>query len=231
MSSWFRRSLWSTSGQARRTGFGNETSSVPTASIRNRSSYWNVPLQVSRLHDTVPMIPVIWWQWRRGTGTMCLGEPLGADVERNLLFSDRRSLQLFQLLADLVGSLRIARQRQVFRVGGARCFVVLQLFIGLAQPQPGLRFPAVPLGGFLEGARRGAVGALLEVLVADVDFLLRLQRIEAVHGHRNRLVFLRRQSVLIDSLRFGGVAPPFEVRILLREHGRHRQQHQCRKPA
>jgi hypothetical protein len=40
--------------------------------------------------------------------------------------------------------------------------VVLQLLLGLAQPQPGLRFVAVPLGGFRKSTRRRAVAALLE---------------------------------------------------------------------
>src|ERR1035438_7060129 len=95
----------------------------------------------------------------------------------------RNLLQLFQLLANLVGNLGVARQFQIVRIRVASRFVVLQLFLGLAQAQPCLRLAAIPLGGFLEAARGSAVTALLEVIVPGADFLLCLERVEAVHRH------------------------------------------------
>jgi hypothetical protein len=46
--------------KARLTGLGHETFSAPTAQTGSRES-WNVPLRISRLHDTAHTTPVIWW--------------------------------------------------------------------------------------------------------------------------------------------------------------------------
>src|SRR4030095_14486909 len=40
--------------------------------------------RISRLHDTAPTIPIIWWQWGRRTDTDSLREALGVDIEEKL---------------------------------------------------------------------------------------------------------------------------------------------------
>ena len=84
-------------------------------------------------------------------------------------------------MPDRIGGLRFGVQLQVFLESLAHGRGVVLLFVGLAQTQPRVGQPGVPLGGLLKPQRRGMELPLLEVEVADGQLLLGLHRVERVN--------------------------------------------------
>ncbi len=91
-----------------------------------------------------------------------------------------RLLQLLQLLLYLLRVLRISRQLQILFISIPRCLPPVPFLFGLAQAQPRIRIPFIPLCRIAKPVRGRTVIALLEIKLARLNGFLRFHRIEAV---------------------------------------------------
>src|SRR5581483_3531325 len=82
--------------------------------------------------------------------------------------------ELVYLFTNDRGVFAIGRHFQILGIGLPRPLAILLLFAGLSEPQPCVSQAAVPPSRLLKTIRGGAVAALLEVIVADLQLFLGL---------------------------------------------------------